>query len=83
MKTLHKYLAFFIVLVSIGLSNAACEKVQGPDYNPPPDHTLSKDGYLHKTGLDTPLQNCLSCHGADLSGGTSGVSCFECHGTKW
>jgi hypothetical protein len=84
MKTLHKYLALFIISGSIGLLNTACEKaVQGPDYNPPSDHTISKNGYLHKSGLNTPLQNCVSCHGADLTGGTSGVSCFECHGTKW
>ncbi len=26
---------------------------------------------------------CTSCHGADLTGGTSGVSCDDCHGGAW
>jgi hypothetical protein len=25
------------------------------------------------------VQNCTECHGADLGGGTSGESCYECH----
>lgn len=60
-----------------------CEKTNAPQYNPPADHTISQDGYMHKSGLDQPLVNCVSCHGSDLNGGTTGVSCFECHGTKW
>jgi len=27
----------------------------------------------------TAIENCKSCHGADLAGGRSGVSCFNCH----
>ncbi|MBE0654681.1 MAG: hypothetical protein IH594_12830 [Bacteroidales bacterium] len=54
-----------------------------PKYNAPADHTISQDGYMHKSGLDLPLVNCVACHGSDLNGGTTGVSCFECHGTKW
>jgi len=60
-----------------------CEKTNDSKYNPPADHTISQDGYMHKSGLTQPLVNCVSCHGADLRGGTTGVSCFECHGTKW
>ena len=60
-----------------------CEKTSNSKYNPPADHSISKDGYMHKSGLDQPLLNCVSCHGSDLTGGTSGVSCFECHGTNW
>jgi hypothetical protein len=60
-----------------------CEKTNDPKYNPPADHTISQGGFMHKSGLDQPLSNCTSCHGADLRGGTTGVSCFECHGTKW
>jgi len=62
----------------------ACEKTNdNPKYNPPADHTISKNGYLHKSGLNLPLTNCVSCHGSDLMGGTTGVSCYECHNKKW
>jgi cytochrome c553 len=71
-----------IILVMIILF-IGCEKSNDPNYNPPADHTISKSGFMHKNGLDQPLTNCVGCHGADLKGGTAGVSCFECHGTKW
>ena len=71
-------LLFMFVLI------ASCEKEEGPSgYNPPADHTISKDGYMHKSGLDNPLANCVDCHGADLKGGSVGVSCYQCHGQKW
>ena len=70
----------FLMLILI----IACEKKNdSPKYNPPADHTISKDGFLHKSGLDQPLTNCVSCHGSDLKGGTTGVSCYECHGKEW
>jgi DnaJ-class molecular chaperone len=62
---------------------AGCEKTNDSKYNPPADHTISQDGFMHKSGLTQPLVNCVSCHGSDLKGGTTGVSCFECHGTQW
>lgn len=30
-------------------------------------------------GRETPWTNCTACHGADLTGGFVGVSCFDCH----
>lgn len=54
-----------------------------PQYNPPADHTISKDGVMHRSGLSEPAQNCTDCHGNDLTGGTSQVSCYECHGQEW
>jgi len=71
-----------IMLLMLALT-IGCEKTNNSQYNPPADHSISKDGYMHKSGLDQPILNCVSCHGSDLTGGTSGVSCFECHGTKW
>lgn len=52
-------------------------------YNPPDDHTTEKSGARHKSGLQDPAKNCVSCHGADLRGGSSKVSCFACHSNKW
>ena len=52
-------------------------------YDPPEDHTISKDGVRHKTGLTNPSENCVSCHGADLRGGDTAPSCYECHSKKW
>ena len=64
--------------------SVSCEREDGnSDYNPPSDHTISKDGFMHGSGLNQPLDNCVNCHGSDLKGGTSGVSCYECHGKEW
>lgn len=62
---------------------AACESPNDSNYDPPTSHTLNKDGFMHKPGLDSPLTNCSDCHGSDLRGGSTGVSCYECHGKKW
>ena len=76
----EKVSILFLLLILI----IACEKTNDlPKYNPPADHTISKDGFSHKSGLDQPLTNCVSCHGSDLKGGTTGVSCYECHGKEW
>ena len=61
----------------------ACDNPTESKYGAPSDHKISKDGALHKSGLKDPLENCISCHGEDLRGGSSGVSCYECHGKKW
>ncbi len=81
MKT-HKSLIVIVIMV-IGTLLVGCENTNDPKYNPPADHTVSQGGYMHKSGLNQPLTNCVSCHGNDLRGGNTGVSCFECHGTKW
>jgi predicted CxxxxCH...CXXCH cytochrome family protein len=39
----------------------------------------------HGTAANAGLGQCQQCHGADLAGGSSGVSCDSCHGggTAW
>jgi hypothetical protein len=52
----------------------------------PVDHQLEIQGFLHKTGNDLPLQQCVECHGDALqgSGGSLGFpSCYLCHEQKW
>jgi len=75
-----------IGLVALGLgANIACtdDDRAGPT-NAPPSHTVIQDGVPHAPGLNDPMQNCTSCHGADLRGGSNGQpSCFTCHGQKW
>lgn len=68
------------VLLSCGCSSSTDSSSK---YNPPADHTIDKDGAMHKSGLNNPEVNCVSCHGGDLHGGSTGVSCFECHDKKW
>ena len=69
-----------IISMSLLLS---CESNVESNYNPPDDHTLSKDGIKHKSGLKSAADNCVECHGDDLRGGSAAVSCYECHGKKW
>ena len=79
---MKKLIVISAILFIVIISSCTKNKVE-PNYDPPADHTISQDGFMHKTGLNDPLTNCIACHGADLKGGTTGVSCFECHGTKW
>ena len=72
-----------ILLLLVVLISACAKNSDLPKYSPPSDHTISKNGAIHKSGLNQPLTNCVSCHGSDLRGGTSGVSCYECHNKQW
>jgi len=80
---MKEYPARIVMILFVLFFIIACEKTNDSKYTPPADHTISKDGFKHKSGLEQPLINCISCHGSDLKGGTTGVSCFECHGKKW
>jgi len=81
MLKLIKY-AISVVLVLI-LFN--CKESIAPEtnYNPPEDHTISKEGKMHKPGLSDPGTNCSNCHGSDLRGSDTAPSCYECHGKEW
>lgn len=83
-KMKHHTAGMVLILGLMLVFIISCEKTNDPSqYNPPSDHTISEDGFMHKRGLEQPLTNCVSCHGSDLKGGTTGVSCYECHGKKW
>lgn len=81
MKLLKIYLAIIIVAFGIMTCTSSTEPVS--DNNSPSDHTVSKNGVMHKSGLTNATTNCVECHGADLRGGDVGVSCYSCHGKKW
>ncbi len=38
---------------------------------------------VHGLAANADLATCKGCHGADLSGGGTGVSCASCHGASW
>jgi hypothetical protein len=66
------------------LSLAGCSDSSTAPADAPEGHTVLKSGVPHAVGLNNPNQNCTTCHGATLQGGTSGQpSCFSCHGKKW
>lgn len=76
-------LSILSILLLFALISSCTKNEISPDYSPPADHTISKDGFMHKSGLNDPEANCVACHGADLRGGTTAVSCFECHDKEW
>lgn len=70
-----------LLLCLAGVS--ACSSSTAPA-DGPENHTIRKGGAAHAPGLNSPLTQCVSCHGADLKGGSAGQpSCFQCHGQKW
>ncbi len=79
---MFRTLPIFIILIFFILF-LACSSSTDSNYDPPADHTISKDGIKHKSGLTNPTENCVSCHGADLQGSDTAPSCYECHGKKW
>jgi cytochrome c553 len=73
----------FILFLFLGISCSDNPADSKSNNNAPADHTVSKSGVRHKSGLNNPAANCVECHGSDLKGGTENVSCFSCHGKKW
>src|SRR5205814_2192141 len=41
------------------------------------------DAIIHGPELKLQRQDCRTCHGADLKGGSSAVSCDGCHTSGW
>ena len=71
-------------LTAFSLSGLACSDSSTNLANAPEGHTNIKGGVPHASGTNDPLQNCSSCHGTTLQGGTGGQpSCYSCHGQKW
>ena len=72
-----------IVLLLNGCTNPVEDglpgKVTNTDANSTYHPTGWKDNPQHGTDYSTNPQNCNACHGDDLEGGSSGVSCAACH----
>lgn len=78
-----RHLALAVLTVA-ALAFAGCDDDPTIPDDAPAGHTVNQDGVAHMPGLSQPADNCASCHGADLRGGSEGQpSCFSCHGRKW
>jgi len=78
-----KLLLFFMVAGALIWACAESSAESRSRYTPPDDHNISKQGAMHKPGLESPLEDCTDCHGADLRGDMVQVSCYTCHGETW
>jgi len=68
-----------IISMAVALALAGCgdrndKAVFGPESGHLPDWTA-----VHKTSAKADLESCVECHGANLDGGISSVSCSMCH----
>ncbi len=71
-----------IMILAMGLILALATGCK-EDSEAPSDHTISKNGSMHKPGLYDPENECTGCHGASLRGGGEAPSCYSCHSQKW
>ncbi|NTU50303.1 MAG: hypothetical protein HGA87_05390 [Desulfobulbaceae bacterium] len=64
-----------------GRSCYQCHKTAVWDWRS--SHTVNISNHWHKPGFFDPATNCTQCHGTDLKGGTSKISCYtsSCHAT--
>jgi len=86
MEKLAKALLLFLIIVF--LLNACTESVEdglpGSDSDSSFYHPAGwGDNPQHGKDYSTDKQNCEACHGKDLRGGSSGVSCAGCHHSGW
>jgi len=73
-----------VTLFAAGAISFSCGSDSTAPADAPEGHTVVRGGVAHAPGLTNPTQNCTSCHGANLAGGSAGQpSCFSCHGQKW
>ena len=77
----HSTLSLILLVAFAGIAGCANDKSSG-GMSSPPDWVVAPSGGQHaKSATRDYLANggstpCTECHGADLSGGTSKVSCF-------
>lgn len=74
---------FFVVIIGL-LIIFNCSKDKNPvvSSSHPSDWNEKNGENFHGTKvLEAGYLSCKSCHGNDLQGGKSKVSCFECHQT--
>jgi len=82
MKFVLSLLLFFLLSCNKPTENTETKKLT-PDGKPTPENTYphNKDFFKsHGQNYYDLKQTCLSCHGADGSGGNTPVSCKSCHG---
>ena len=74
----------WLLAMTLAFPAFACSNSTTVPEDAPEGHTVVKGGVAHASGLNNPMANCATCHGADLRGGNQGEpSCFNCHGQKW
>jgi len=84
MKRTPREVAAILVVLALSTGTLACSDSSTGPSDAPEGHTVFKSGVAHAPGLNNPLQNCTTCHGANLQGGADGQpSCTSCHGVKW
>ncbi|MGK9477744.1 cytochrome c3 family protein [Melioribacter sp. OK-6-Me] len=80
-----KYIKYYLVL-SLIFVLAACSDVQ-EEITPPAQMSVHGTGFLSQSSdnfhgkklTDNSMESCKQCHASNYSGGTSGVSCVNCH----
>ena len=71
-------------VVRVWIDTGATSDCGAPDTGSSTFHVATyEDPLLH--GMDAKMQAlvCVDCHGSDLNGGTSGVTCEGCHEANW
>jgi hypothetical protein len=86
MKKLTKGLLFFAVVSFLqnGCTSPVEDGLPGSESDTSTYHSAGwQNNPLHGAEYQTNPQNCRACHGEDLEGGTSGISCGDCHHSGW